>query len=93
MNKIEHLLTCLSEECGESVQAASKAIRFGLNSQWYEETNRRILEREIADIIGVAQELGLKIRPKDITAKRKKLKKMMDYSIKSGMLDNGEYTL
>ena len=89
MNKTEHLLTCLSEECGESVQVASKAIRFGLDHGWPEkgETNRRILEREIADIIGVAQELGLKIRPEDIAAKREKLRKMMALSVELGTLE------
>lgn len=34
MNKAEHLLTCLAEECAEIQQAVSKALRFGV------ETNR-----------------------------------------------------
>ncbi len=89
MNRTEHLLTCLSEECGESTQVAAKAGRFGLDHVWPEknETNRRILEREIADILGVAEELGLVIRQEDIAAKREKLRKMMDFSVELGTLD------
>ena len=89
MNKIEYLLTCLSEECGESTQVACKANRFGLDHVWPEknETNRRILEREIADILGVAEELGLVIRPEDISAKRAKLRTFMTLSVELGTLD------
>lgn len=88
LSKTEHLLTCLSEECAESSQVAAKAIRFGISHIWPEknETNLRILEREIADIIGVAQELGLVIHPEDILAKRAKLRKMMALSIELGTL-------
>ncbi len=89
MNKIEHLLTCLGEECGEATQVAAKANRFGLDHVWPEknETNRRILEREIADILGVASELGLEIRLGDIEAKRAKLRKMMALSVELGTLN------
>ena len=89
MNKIEHLLTCLAEECGEAIQAGAKANRFGLDHTWPEkgEANRRVLEREIADILGVAEELGLVIRTKDIEAKRAKLRKMMELSRELGTLE------
>lgn len=89
MNKTEHLLTCLAEECGEVTQVASKANRFGLGHIWPEKgkTNRRILERELADILGIAEELGLVIRRRDISAKRKKLQKMMSISIGLGRLE------
>ncbi len=92
MNKTEHLLTCLSEECGESTQVAAKANRFGLDHVWPEkgETNRRILEREIADILGVAEELGLVIRTADIATKREKLRKMMTLSVELGTLEMRE---
>lgn len=30
MNRSEHLLTCLAEECSEVAQRVSKALRFGL---------------------------------------------------------------
>lgn len=32
MNKVEHLLTCLAEECGELANEALKAMRFGVNN-------------------------------------------------------------
>lgn len=90
MNKIEHLLTCLAEEGGEIVWTAAKAGRFGLDHVWPEknETNRRILERELADILGVAQELGLVIRHRDINRKRLKLRKMMDFARDLGTLES-----
>jgi hypothetical protein len=93
MNKREHLLTCLSEECGESIQVSAKANRFGLDHIWPEkgESNRRILEREIADILGVARELGLVIREEDIEAKREKLRKMMTLSASLGTLKDPEF--
>lgn len=92
MNRTEHLLVCLSEECGESTQVAAKANRFGLDHVWPEknETNRRILEREIADILGVARELGLMIREDDIQAKRAKLRQMMTLSAELGTLECSE---
>ena len=33
MNTAEHLLVCLSEECGEVAKECSKALRFGLDDQ------------------------------------------------------------
>ena len=34
MNKVEHLLVCLNEECSEIQKEISKALRFGLNDKW-----------------------------------------------------------
>ncbi len=89
MNKTENQLASMSEECHEAGQAACKAMRFGIDHTWPEknETNRRILEREIADILGVAEELGLVIRPEDIAAKRAKLQKYQVLSVELGTLE------
>lgn len=52
-------LDILSEECGEVVQAISKIGRHGYNSYHpstpasYDRNNRRDLEREIGDLMGV----------------------------------------
>ena len=31
MNEVEHLLTCLMEECAEIQKSTAKAMRFGLD--------------------------------------------------------------
>lgn len=59
MNKIEYLLTCLSEEGGEVVQEAAKCKRFGLDSSYPGKLirNRDTLHKEILDFIAVAEML------------------------------------
>ena len=88
MNKTENLLASIAEECAEGGQVACKAMRFGLDHVWPEksETNRRILEREIADILGAAEELGLVIRREDVEAKRVKIRKYQALSVELGTL-------
>jgi len=90
MTRTEHLLIVAAEEGSEVAHTACKALRFGLDHVWPEknETNRRILEREIADILGVARELGLEIREGDIEAKRVKMRKMMSLSAALGTLES-----
>lgn len=63
MNKEEYLLDCLSEECAELSQVASKSIRFGLNHKvpGEEKTNTDDLITEylqIVSVIEMLQELG-----------------------------------
>lgn len=90
MNETEHLLTILGEECAEVVQVASKAIRFGLDSTnrgQSPEDNKRLIERELAEIVAVAEALGLRIRDEDKRAKLAKLKTFMAYSRDLGKLE------
>lgn len=91
MNEIQHLLTVLAEESSEVAQRATKAIRFGLMEvqPGQQENNTRRLERELAELVAVADLLGLKIRDDDKVAKIEKLKRMMDYSRQVGAL--GKY--
>ena len=49
MNRTEHLLVCLNEECVEIAHAEDKALRFGL-SDGYPATNRTNLGDVIAEI-------------------------------------------
>lgn len=90
MNKMEYLLDTLAEECAESAQRASKAMRFGL----YEiqpgqpEDNKRRLEREVAEVVAMADMLGLTIRTEDKEAKVKKVLEMMDLSRILGTLED-----
>lgn len=56
MEDTNYYLACLSEECGEVVQAVGKIIRFGIDDH-HPKTgnipNHEILSRECGDIIGV----------------------------------------
>lgn len=89
MKQIEYLLTTLMEECCETAQRASKAIRFGIAEiqPGQLEDNKRRLERELAEIIAVADMLGLRVRLSDKAAKVKKVKKFMVYSRNLGTLE------
>ena len=92
MNEQEHLLTILTEECAEVVQEACKAIRFGLGDFNPKDPangdNKRRIECELADLMAVADLLGLTVREEDKAAKCEKLKKYMDYSRKLGTLED-----
>lgn len=95
MTKIEHLLTCLAEECMETAQRASKAIRFGINEiqsgQPLDNSDRIVLE--LNDILAVAELLAeenaitseFRIQ-KFIDGKKEKLRSWMAYSEKMGSL-------
>ena len=93
MNKIEHLLACLTDECAEITQAADKALRFGLDDQrpGGETDNRMDIEREINDLVGVIEllvENGVTIHQHRhyIDAKKEKVLKFMDYARNKGTL-------
>ncbi len=92
MNRLEHLLVILAEECSEVAQRASKAIRFGIDEvqPGQDETNARRLERELGDLMAVAEMLGLPVRESDKLAKRIKVKEYMDYARKMGTLSQKE---
>ena len=44
--KLVHLI----EECGETIQAATKVLRFGLHNSWDMKRNDRRLAEEIGDL-------------------------------------------
>lgn len=99
MNKAEYLLSCLSEECAEIAQRASKAQRFtleecqpGIEPQ---RSNAQRIVDEIHDLEAVIEMLyEERFLPKPpaldrhnaISAKRKKLKFYMAYSCERGAL-------
>jgi len=89
MNAEEHLLVVLAEECAEVAQRASKAARFGMMEiqPGQLDDNKRRLERELGDLMAVADILGLKVHDEDKAAKILKLKKFMDYSREQGKLE------
>lgn len=65
MNKEEHLLACLAEECGEVAKECHKAQRFGIKDQVTLDplgprgttgpTNREKIISELNDLMGVVQ--------------------------------------
>src|SRR5262245_60648670 len=60
MNKKErYALGLLSEECGEVVQQAGKALRFGLDTEpaadWVNSTPRRRIELEAGDVLAAIE--------------------------------------
>lgn len=64
MNKIEHLLVCLTEELAETNQEVSKCLRFSANHLYepYGTTNLQRLQLEFADVCAIAyllRELGV----------------------------------
>ena len=88
MNDTEHLLTILAEEAAEVGHRACKAIRFGLSDVEPGQGlhNRRRLEQEIADLLAVAEILGLKIREDDKITKLGRVREFMAYARKVGTL-------
>ena len=93
MNRSEHLLTILGEECAEIAQRASKALRFGLDEvqPGKDLTNEQRIWKEMSDLAAVAEMLialrgsgGLDRR--DIEAKKEKVEEFLAYSKQCGTL-------
>lgn len=65
MNRENHILTCLAEECGEVAKEVHKSLRFGLDDQLTMDpngprgtagpTNRAKIEAEFVDLLGAYQ--------------------------------------
>jgi hypothetical protein len=93
MNRLEHMLTTLGEECLEIAKRCSKANRLGI---WeiqpgQEDTNARRIMQEYADLVGMIELLQLEgylpaLDPREVTAKKIKFEEFLDYSEKCGML-------
>lgn len=60
MNRTEHLLACVSEECAEIIQAVDKALRFGLDDGHPNQntTNAHDIIKEFHDLVGVLELLA-----------------------------------
>lgn len=91
MNKVEHLLTKLIQECAEIQQIATKAQLFGLNSGHpkHTTTNAEELKLEINDLLAVKSLLGKYV---DISEDerlthdaRRSIDKWMQHSINLGI--------
>lgn len=96
MTELEHILSCLSEECGEVVQEVSKIHRFGISdcnpSVKDFVPNEERLSNEINDIMGVVEmlkERGIKIELSagKMLEKKAKVEKYMKYARERGTLE------
>jgi len=94
VNKIEHLLSCLAEECAEVSQRATKAQRFGFFEIQPGQplTNHVRLRSEIADLFAVIEMLQDEAKDTlwpldaDVDAKKMKVKQYMAYAESQGAL-------
>ena len=94
MNRTEHLLTILSEECAEVAQRNSKAIRFTLEETQPGQplTNAERIQYEFGDLIATYEiliEQGLLEWPSQtaIFLKKAKIEKFLEYSQQRGTLE------
>ena len=95
MNKTEHLLTCLIEECSEIQKGAAKALRFGLDDHAPGDstTNNESISREAIDLIAIIEMLEERniipsLRTSElIQLKKDKVIRYMKYAQERGTLD------
>ena len=88
LSKIDYLLSCISEECGEIIQVIGKSQRFGLNdiNPSKQLSNKILLKLEIHDLITaykmLLEELNENFEIEDVLIqdKIKRIKKYMKYS-------------
>lgn len=91
MNRSEHLLTCLSEECAETAQRVSKALRFGLDEvqSGQDLTNRARIAEEYRDLVavmnilceeGIMHPFELAVSQAQVDTKRAKIERFMEIS-------------
>lgn len=94
MNRNEHLLSCLAEECAEVAQCVSKALRFGLLEVQPGQslTNAERIAQELNDLVAVAElveEAGLVPSTGTFAAieqKKAKVRLFMEYAESVGAL-------
>jgi len=90
MNRTDHLLTILDEECHEVGQRTTKALRFGLDEvqEGQSMTNAERIMVEMADLIAVYDMLELPWPGDDrIAAKKERVEHFLEYSKSIGRLD------
>ncbi len=100
MNRQEHLLTILGEECSELHQEISKALRFGINEQRDLPTsNLERMQKEFNDLLAMIEMVNKELikdkSPKILhfnrsltESKIKKVEKYLLYSKECGTLSN-----
>jgi len=89
VTKIQHLLTCLAEECAEVAQRVSKAQRFGLQEVQPGQplNNAERIVKELNDLWAVVEMLDLcHVDRAAIEEKKRKVTQFMEYAAKCGTL-------
>ena len=99
MNRTEHLLMILAEECAEVAQRVSKALRFGLDEvqPGQQLTNEQRIWGEMNDLAGVGEMLiaarGAGGFCRDaVEAKKAKVERYLSYSAECGTLGDSRAT-
>ena len=96
MNRKEHLLACLAEECDEVGQRVMKALRFGLDEvqDGQSLSNQQRISEELFDLIAVATICdregllaGVEPNEKAVQRKLQKIEKFMAISKAQGVLE------
>ena len=95
MNKTDHLLVILGEECSELAVQISKALRFGLHERRDLQTsNRERMQAEYNDLLAVVEMLNwhdgsidLHRDDERIAAKKAKVAKYLEYSYELGRIN------
>jgi len=94
--KLDHLIGCVGEECGEIQQVIGKIIRFGIldtnphtkNTNWVE------LRKEVHDLVAVYEMVCDEfdrvetLDRKLIDKKKKRVLKYMEYAREKGQLED-----
>lgn len=97
MNRLEHVLATLSEECHEAGKVACKALRFGLDDRKHGEgpTNAEKLRAEVLDIIGTYQMIAMEGHALPLSicevgtaraAKQARIESFMPHAVEKGAL-------
>ena len=99
MNRTEHLLTCLAEECAEVQQAIAKALRFGLDDgrPGAGSSNAQDIGREFVDVVALMEMLVdsgvIKLPPNRLARteqKKSRVEEWMAYAEQRGALKGDE---
>lgn len=94
MNREEHLLVIMAEECNEVGQRISKALRFGLSEvqRNQEENNAQRIVYEFSDLIAVYEMLRDEgvipdVKEYDLNVKKARVEKYLLHSKNNNRLD------